>query len=118
MIEAEQNTETSPGAIENLMTFCIVVSAEASENVEQVEETQDVAEVTLYGIESETVTPGPVAKRTSDAVFCRSLIQVKDAAGKTLSTGNKKQVARHSIFQNCAIQRFRCARGRINDICK
>lgn len=61
VIEAEQNTETSPITENSDDLLTVVSAAEASENVEQIEETQDVAEVTPVAAESETVTPEPAA---------------------------------------------------------
>ena len=90
VIEAEQNTETSPVTENSDDLLNVVSAAEASENVEQVEETQDVAEVTPVAAESETVTPEPVANELVMQFSADCWIQVKDAAGKTLSTGIKK----------------------------
>ena len=90
VIEAEQNTETSPVTENSDDLLTVVSAAEASENVEQVEETQDVAEVTPVAAESETVTPEPVANELVMQFSADCWIQVKDAAGKTLSTGIKK----------------------------
>ncbi|MEZ9891454.1 RodZ domain-containing protein [Vibrio lentus] len=90
VIEAEQNTETSPVTENSDELLTVVSAAEASENVEQVEETQDVAEVTPVAAESETVTPEPVANELVMQFSADCWIQVKDAAGKTLSTGIKK----------------------------
>ncbi|PMF72625.1 transcriptional regulator, partial [Vibrio lentus] len=53
VIEAEQNTETSPVTENSDDLLTVVSAAEASENVEQIEETQDVAEVTPVAAESE-----------------------------------------------------------------
>ncbi|MEZ9247051.1 cytoskeleton protein RodZ [Vibrio lentus] len=90
VIEAEQNTETSPVTENSDELLTVVSAAEASENVEQVEETQDVAEVTPVAAESETVTPEPLANELVMQFSADCWIQVKDAAGKTLSTGIKK----------------------------
>lgn len=90
VIEAEQNTETSPVTENSDDLLTVVSAAEASESVEQVEETQDVAEVTPVAAESETVTPEPVANELVMQFSADCWIQVKDAAGKTLSTGIKK----------------------------
>ncbi|PMG46588.1 transcriptional regulator [Vibrio lentus] len=90
VIEAEQNTETSPVTENSDDLLAVVSAAEASENVEQVEETQDVAEVTPVAAESETVTPEPVTNELVMQFSADCWIQVKDAAGKTLSTGIKK----------------------------
>ncbi|MEZ8698875.1 cytoskeleton protein RodZ [Vibrio lentus] len=90
VIEAEQNTETSPVTENSDDLLTVVSAAEASENVEQVEETQDVAEVTPVAAESETVTPEPAANELVMQFSADCWIQVKDAAGKTLSTGIKK----------------------------
>ena len=90
VIEAEQNTETSPITENSDDLLTVVSAAEASENVEQIEETQDVAEVTPVAAESETVTPEPAANELVMQFSADCWIQVKDAAGKTLSTGIKK----------------------------
>ena len=90
VIEAEQNTETSPVTENSDDLLTVVSAAEASENVEQIEQTQDVAEVTPVAAESETVTPEPVANELVMQFSADCWIQVKDAAGKTLSTGIKK----------------------------
>ena len=90
VIEAEQNTETSPVTENSDDLLTVVSAAEASENVEQIEETQDVAEVTPVAAESETVTPEPAANELVMQFSADCWIQVKDAAGKTLSTGIKK----------------------------
>ncbi|PMN52616.1 transcriptional regulator [Vibrio lentus] len=90
VIEAEQNTETSPVTENSDDLLTVVSAAEASENIEQVEETQDVAEVTPVAAESETVTPEPVVNELVMQFSADCWIQVKDAAGKTLSTGIKK----------------------------
>ncbi|MCB5357513.1 cytoskeleton protein RodZ [Vibrio lentus] len=90
VIEAEQNTETSPVTENSDDLLTVVSAAEASENVEQIEETQDVAEVTPVAAESEIVTPEPVANELVMQFSADCWIQVKDAAGKTLSTGIKK----------------------------
>ncbi|WP_192890022.1 RodZ domain-containing protein [Vibrio bathopelagicus] len=89
VIEAEQNT-AEPSATESTDTLAVVSAAEASGNIEQVEQTQDVAEVTPVAAESETVTPEPVANELVMQFSADCWIQVKDAAGKTLSTGIKK----------------------------
>ncbi|MFA0552336.1 cytoskeleton protein RodZ [Vibrio lentus] len=90
VIEAEQNTETSPVTENSDDLLTVVSAAEASENVERVEETKDVAEVTPVAAESETVTPEPVTNELVMQFSADCWIQVKDAAGKTLSTGIKK----------------------------
>ncbi|MCC4818362.1 transcriptional regulator [Vibrio lentus] len=90
VIEAEQNTETSPVTENSDDLLNVVSAAEASENVEQVEQTQDVAEVTPVAAESETVMPEPGANELVMQFSADCWIQVKDAAGKTLSTGIKK----------------------------
>ncbi|MEZ9160592.1 cytoskeleton protein RodZ [Vibrio lentus] len=90
VIEAEQNTATSPVTENSDDLLNVVSAAEASENVEQVEQTQDVAEVTPVAAESETVTPEPAANELVMQFSADCWIQVKDAAGKTLSTGIKK----------------------------
>ncbi|WP_286295774.1 cytoskeleton protein RodZ [Vibrio apostichopi] len=89
VIEAEQNT-VEPSATESTDELAVVSAAEASENIEQAEQTQDVAEVTPVAAESETVTPEPVANELVMQFSADCWIQVKDAAGKTLSTGIKK----------------------------
>ncbi|PML55674.1 RodZ domain-containing protein [Vibrio lentus] len=89
VIEAEQNT-AQPSATESTDELAVVSAAEASENIEQAEQTQDVAEVTPVAAESETVTPEPVANELVMQFSADCWIQVKDAAGKTLSTGIKK----------------------------
>ena len=98
VIEAEQNTETSPVTENSDDLLTVVSAAEASENVEQVEQTQDVAEVTPVAAESETVTPEPVANELVMQFSADCWIQVKDEAGKTLSTGIKK-AGQTPIFQ-------------------
>ncbi|WP_139684139.1 RodZ domain-containing protein [Vibrio tasmaniensis] len=89
VIEAEQNS-AQPSATESTDELAVVSAAEASENIEQAEQTQDVAEVTPVAAESETVTPEPVANELVMQFSADCWIQVKDAAGKTLSTGIKK----------------------------
>ncbi|UPR33453.1 RodZ domain-containing protein [Vibrio splendidus] len=89
VIEAEQNT-AEHSATESTGELAVVSAAEASENIEQAEQTQDVAEVTPVAAESETVTPEPVANELVMQFSADCWIQVKDATGKTLSTGIKK----------------------------
>ncbi|MCX2758930.1 cytoskeleton protein RodZ [Vibrio sp. Sgm 22] len=89
VIEAEQNT-AEHSATESTDELAVVSAAEASENIEQAEQTQDVAEVTPVAAEAETVTPEPVANELVMQFSADCWIQVKDATGKTLSTGIKK----------------------------
>ncbi|WP_435248616.1 cytoskeleton protein RodZ [Vibrio sp. nBUS_14] len=89
VIEAEQNT-AQPSATESTDELTVVSAAEASENIEQAKDTQDVAEVPPVAAEPETVTPEPVANELVMQFSADCWIQVKDAAGKTLSTGIKK----------------------------
>ena len=89
VIEAEQNT-AQLSATESTDELTVISAAEASENIEQAEDTQDVAEVPPVAAESETVTPEPVANELVMQFSADCWIQVKDAAGKTLSTGIKK----------------------------
>ena len=89
VIEAEQNT-AEHSATESTDELAVVSEAEASGNIEQAEQTQDVAEVTPVAAEAETVTPEPVANELVMQFSADCWIQVKDATGKTLSTGIKK----------------------------
>jgi cytoskeleton protein RodZ len=89
VIEAEQNT-AQPSATESTDELTVVSAAEASENIEQAKDTQDVAEVPPVAAEPERVTPEPVANELVMQFSADCWIQVKDAAGKTLSTGIKK----------------------------
>ncbi|MEZ9071560.1 transcriptional regulator [Vibrio splendidus] len=92
VIEAEQNTETSP-VTEDSDELTEVSSAEDSvtfdpvELNEEVQEAEDVASVTA---EQETVAPKAVANELVMQFSADCWIQVKDASGKTLSTGIKK----------------------------
>ncbi|MEZ9491165.1 cytoskeleton protein RodZ [Vibrio splendidus] len=89
VIEAEQNTETSP-VTENSDELTEVSSAEDSvtlDPVEVIEEAPDVASVTA---EPETVAPEAVVNELVMQFSADCWIQVKDASGKTLSTGIKK----------------------------
>ncbi|MEZ8294264.1 cytoskeleton protein RodZ [Vibrio splendidus] len=89
VIEAEQNTETSP-VTENSDELTEVSSAEDSvtfDPVEVIEEAADVASVTA---EPETVAPEAVVNELVMQFSADCWIQVKDASGKTLSTGIKK----------------------------
>lgn len=89
VIEAEQNT-AQPSATESTDELTVVSAAEALENIEQAKDTQDVAEVPPVAAEPERVTPEPVANELVMQFSADCWIQVKDAAGKTLSTGIKK----------------------------
>ncbi|MEZ8625944.1 cytoskeleton protein RodZ [Vibrio splendidus] len=92
VIEAEQNTETSP-VTENSDELTEVSSAEDSvtldlvEVIEEAPEAPDVASVTA---EPETVAPEAVVNELVMQFSADCWIQVKDASGKTLSTGIKK----------------------------
>ncbi len=98
MIEARQNTETSPVAENSDDLLTVVSAAEASENVEQVEETQDVAGLPVAA-ESETVTPEPVSNELvmQFSADCWIKLKMRQTARLCLLV-SKKQV-RHSIFQ-------------------
>ncbi|MEZ9764086.1 cytoskeleton protein RodZ [Vibrio splendidus] len=92
VIEAEQNTETSP-VTENSDDLTEMSSAEDSVTLdpvelnEEVQEAEDVASATA---EQETVAPKAVANELVMQFSADCWIQVKDASGKTLSTGIKK----------------------------
>ncbi|MEZ9339182.1 cytoskeleton protein RodZ [Vibrio splendidus] len=92
VIEAEQNTETSP-VTENSDELTEISSAEDSVTLdpvelnEEVQEAEDVASATA---EQETVAPKAVANELVMQFSADCWIQVKDASGKTLSTGIKK----------------------------
>ncbi|MEZ9299718.1 cytoskeleton protein RodZ [Vibrio splendidus] len=92
VIEAEQNTETSP-VTENSDELTEMSSAEDSVTLdpvelnEEVQEAEDVASATA---EQETVAPKAVANELVMQFSADCWIQVKDASGKTLSTGIKK----------------------------
>ncbi|ARP39108.1 cytoskeleton protein RodZ [Vibrio syngnathi] len=92
VIEAEQNTETSP-VTENSDELTEVSSAEDSvtlDPVEVLEETPEAADVASVTAESETVAPEAVVNELVMQFSADCWIQVKDASGKTLSTGIKK----------------------------
>ena len=92
VIEAEQNTETSP-VTENSDELTEVSSAEDSvtlDPVEVFEETPEAADVASVTAESETVAPEAVVNELVMQFSADCWIQVKDASGKTLSTGIKK----------------------------
>ncbi|NOJ09463.1 cytoskeleton protein RodZ [Vibrio splendidus] len=92
VIEAEQNTETSP-VTENSDELTEVSSAENSvtlDPVEVIEEAPEAADVTSVTAESETVAPEAVVNELVMQFSADCWIQVKDASGKTLSTGIKK----------------------------
>ena len=92
VIEAEQNTETSP-VMENSDELTEVSSAEDSvtlDPVEVIEEAPEAADVASVTAESETVAPEAVVNELVMQFSADCWIQVKDASGKTLSTGIKK----------------------------
>ena len=92
VIEAEQNTETSP-VTDNSDELTEVSSAEDSvtlDPVDPVEEAPEAAGVTSVTTEPETVAPEPVANELVMQFSADCWIQVKDASDKTLSTGIKK----------------------------
>ncbi|MEZ9395093.1 cytoskeleton protein RodZ [Vibrio splendidus] len=92
VIEAEQNTETSP-VTENSNELTEVSSAEDSvtfDPVEVMEEAPEAADVASVTAEQETVAPKAVANELVMQFSADCWIQVKDASGKTLSTGIKK----------------------------
>ncbi|MFA0545382.1 cytoskeleton protein RodZ [Vibrio splendidus] len=91
VIEAEQNTETSPVA-ENSDELTEVSSAEDSviDPVEVIEEAPEAADVASVTAEPETVAPEAVVNELVMQFSADCWIQVKDASGKTLSTGIKK----------------------------
>lgn len=92
VIEAEQNTETSP-VTENSDELTEVSSAEGSvtlDPVEVIEEAPEAADVTSVTAEPETVAPEAVVNELVMQFSSDCWIQVKDASGKTLSTGIKK----------------------------
>ncbi|MEZ9037116.1 cytoskeleton protein RodZ [Vibrio cyclitrophicus] len=91
-IEAEQNTETS-FVTENSDDLTSTNTAETSETiepVEQMEEAQQAADVASVTAELETVAPESVVNELVMQFSADCWIQVKDASGKTLSTGIKK----------------------------
>ncbi|PMM36887.1 transcriptional regulator [Vibrio splendidus] len=92
VIEAEQNTETSP-VTENSDELTEVSSAEDSvtlDPVEVLEEAPEAADVASVTEESEIVAPEAVVNELVMQFSADCWIQVKDASGKTLSTGIKK----------------------------
>ncbi|MEZ8414730.1 cytoskeleton protein RodZ [Vibrio splendidus] len=95
VIEAEQNTETSP-VTENSDELTEVSSAEDSVTLDPVEvleeapEAPEAADVASVTKESETVAPEAVVNELVMQFSADCWIQVKDASGKTLSTGIKK----------------------------
>ena len=92
VIEAEQNTETSP-VTENSDELTEVSSAEDSVTlgpVEVIEEAPEAADVASVTAEPETVAPEAVVNELVMQFSADCWIQVKDASGKTLSTGIKK----------------------------
>ncbi|MEZ8254636.1 cytoskeleton protein RodZ [Vibrio splendidus] len=92
VIEAEQNTETSP-VTENSDELTEVSSAEDSvtlDPAEVLEEAPEAADVASVTAESETVAPEAVVNELVMQFSADCWIQVKDASGKTLSTGIKK----------------------------
>ncbi|MEZ8238068.1 cytoskeleton protein RodZ [Vibrio splendidus] len=92
VIEAEQNTETSP-VTESSDELTEVSSAEDSvtlDPVEVLEEAPEAADVASVTAESETVAPEAVVNELVMQFSADCWIQVKDASGKTLSTGIKK----------------------------
>ncbi|KPL92915.1 cytoskeleton protein RodZ [Vibrio splendidus] len=92
VIEAEQNTETSP-VTENSDELTEVSSAENSvtlDPVEVIEEAPEAADVASVTAEPETVAPEAVVNELTMQFSSDCWIQVKDASGKTLSTGIKK----------------------------
>lgn len=92
VIEAEQNTETSP-VTENSDELTEVSSAEDSvtlDPVEVIEEAPEAADVASVTAEPETVAPEAVVNELVMQFSADCWIQVKDASGKTLSTGIKK----------------------------
>ncbi|MEZ8286970.1 transcriptional regulator [Vibrio splendidus] len=92
VIEAEQNTETSP-VTENSDDLTEMSSAEDSVTLDPVElneEVQEAEDVSSATAEQETVAPKAVANELVMQFSADCWIQVKDASGKTLSTGIKK----------------------------
>lgn len=92
VIEAEQNTETSP-VTDNSDELTEVSSAEDSvtlDPVEVIEEAPEAADVASVTAEPETVAPEAVVNELVMQFSADCWIQVKDASGKTLSTGIKK----------------------------
>ncbi|MDH5888761.1 cytoskeleton protein RodZ [Vibrio splendidus] len=89
VIEAEQNTETSP-VTENSDELTEVSSAEDSVTLDPVEVIEEAADVASVTAEPETVAPEAVVNELVMQFSADCWIQVKDASGKTLSTGIKK----------------------------
>ncbi|MCF7488264.1 cytoskeleton protein RodZ [Vibrio sp. A2-1] len=98
VIEGEQNTETSP-VTENSDELTEVSSAEDSVTLDPVEvveeaseasEASEAADVASVTAEPETVVPEAVVNELVMQFSADCWIQVKDASGKTLSTGIKK----------------------------
>ncbi|MEZ9453399.1 cytoskeleton protein RodZ [Vibrio splendidus] len=92
VIEAEQNAETSP-VTENSDELTEVSSAEDSvtlDPVEEAPEAPEAADVASVTAEPETVAPEAVVNELVMQFSADCWIQVKDASGKTLSTGIKK----------------------------
>lgn len=89
VIEAEQNTETSP-VTENSDELTEVSSAEDSVTLDPVEVIEEAADVASVTAEPETVAPEAVVNELVMQFSSDCWIQVKDASGKTLSTGIKK----------------------------
>ncbi|MEZ8776444.1 cytoskeleton protein RodZ [Vibrio splendidus] len=89
VIEAEQNTETSP-VTENSDELTEVSSAEDSVTLDPVEVIKEAADVASVTAEPETVAPEAVVNELVMQFSADCWIQVKDASGKTLSTGIKK----------------------------
>ncbi|MDA0142943.1 MAG: RodZ domain-containing protein [Vibrio toranzoniae] len=80
----------SLAVIESVDALTVVSAAESSDTLTQVEETQAAAEVDSAVAEPDVVTPESVADQLVMQFSADCWIQVKDAAGKTLSTGIKK----------------------------
>lgn len=92
VIEAEQNAETPP-VTDNSDELTEVSSAEDSvtlDPVEVLEEAPEAADVASVTAEPETVAPEAVVNELVMQFSSDCWIQVKDASGKTLSTGIKK----------------------------
>ncbi|MEZ8245008.1 RodZ domain-containing protein [Vibrio splendidus] len=89
VIEAEQNAETSP-VTENSDELTEVSSAEDSVTLDPVEEAPEAPDVASVTAEPETVAPEAVVNELVMQFSADCWIQVKDASGKTLSTGIKK----------------------------
>ncbi|MFA0056187.1 MULTISPECIES: cytoskeleton protein RodZ [Vibrio] len=92
VIEAEQNIETSL-VTENADDLTVDSATEASsslEPVELVEEVQESENVSSVTADPETVVSASVVNELTMQFSSDCWIQVKDASGKTLSTGIKK----------------------------